>query len=391
MPRRLFLFPAMALAAYLPVLACSGDDSTVAPIPDASPTGTPDATSLPEAASSNDAGPMKDGSPAPGVVTFSYRPAWSGVTSVAVVGGFGQATDWMAATPFLTLTSDGSGGFTGKAPLPVGMYAYVFLVKGDADTATPSTFQRFVIDPDNPAYTPCPAQSPTFDKNAPNPCSQLTMPQPAAATLYHLKGTVTYDGAARAGYIVVLEREEKSSHHFMANRSDSAADGSFDFAMAQGTYRIQVQHPTLLSETDLQRDPLTLQAMRRQISSQVLIAAPSTFAPVDVAYHDYAKLSPVGDAGAPPVTFSYTVIAASLAARLAVYGPGKNVGDPWYASAYSAATSAVFDGGFNTPQALEDAAAPDASYWWGTWQLSGPTDGGVKWAGESMVFPVTFQ
>src|SRR5690242_225074 len=51
-------------------------------------------------------------------VTFSYRPAWQGVTSVGVIGAFGTSDDWDKAKPYLTLTDDGSGNYTGTAMLP---------------------------------------------------------------------------------------------------------------------------------------------------------------------------------------------------------------------------------------------------------------------------------
>jgi hypothetical protein len=53
------------------------------------------------------------------------------VTSVEVYGGFGQSTDW--TMPFLTLTNDGSGTFTGSATLATGTYPYVFYVTGGTD------------------------------------------------------------------------------------------------------------------------------------------------------------------------------------------------------------------------------------------------------------------
>src|ERR1700687_2623913 len=63
-------------------------------------------------------------------VAFAYTPQWQGVTQVDVFGAFGQPGDW--TQPLTTLASDGAGGFTGKAQLPAGQYAYVFNVIGDA-------------------------------------------------------------------------------------------------------------------------------------------------------------------------------------------------------------------------------------------------------------------
>jgi hypothetical protein len=323
-------------------------------------------------------------------VTFSYTPEWTGATAVTVIGGFGQSTDWMPGTPFLTLTSDGKGGFTGTAELATGTYLYVFQVTGDTAAADPTTFQRYVIDPTEPDYDACPAASPTYDKNDPNPCSELTVPQPAAATLYHITGKVTYDGAAKGGYLVLLERDEKSSHHFPVNRTTSTKAGDFDVEMAKGTYRIQVQYPTFISKTDAERDPLKLLAVRRSISAAAPITASTAFPTVDVAYKDYDKMSPIDGSAPLPATFDYTVIAGASDAYLAVYGPGANIGDPWYMGASGTAKSATFDGGFNTKQATQPSAEAGTKYAWGTWQVF-PSDGGVQWKGESMVFPVTFE
>jgi hypothetical protein len=338
--------------------------------------------------------PGADASGPLSTVSFEYTPQWSGVTSVAVIGGFGQATDWMPKSPLVTLTSQSQGGkFTGSVQLPAGTYLYVFLVTGDAAASKPSTYTRYVMDPTNPAFVAVPQASPTFDKNAVNPCSELTVPQPAAAPLNHLKGTVTYDGAPKSGYLVLLERNEPMYHHFAVNRTDTASDGTFDCVMAPGKYRVQVLYPTYLSQTDADRNPLVLQALRRSISGTKEISATTTFEPVELADHDYDKLSPV-DAGALPlpVTFTYTVLPSASAAQLQLYGPGASIGDPWYTGgAYSAATSAVFDGGFNTTKATTPSPEAGTSYWWGTSQQSGSADGGVVWEGETMVFPIQFQ
>jgi hypothetical protein len=118
------------------------------------------------------------------------------------------------------------------------------------------------------------------------------------------------------------------------------------------------------------------------------------FEPVELADHDYDKLVPGdGDAGALPlpVTFTYTLLPTASSAQLQLYGPGNSIGDPWYTSGYSQATSADFDGGFNTKKALTPSPEAGTSYWWGTSEQSGSADGGVVWQGESMVFPIQFQ
>src|SRR5271170_4875204 len=83
-------------------------------------------------------------------VAFSYTPEWTGATAVTVLGGFGQSTDW--TMPFLTLSSNGSGGFTGTAELASGTYLYVFHVTGDSAGAVPATYTRYVVDPTDPAF-----------------------------------------------------------------------------------------------------------------------------------------------------------------------------------------------------------------------------------------------
>ena len=323
-------------------------------------------------------------------VTFRFAPAWSGVRAVTVLGGFGSATDW--TMPLLTLTADSSGVFTGTATLPDGQYLYLFEVTGDAAAAQPAAFKRYAIDPLEPDFAACPTASPTYDAKNPNPCSQLTVPQPAAAAAYHITGTVTYDGKAVGGYLVVVERDEAQSHHFFANRSHSVQDGTFDLEVAAGHYRMQVLHPTFLALTDAARDPAALLATRRALSSSFATTGAVALNPAEVAYHDYAQLSPQASDGgeALPTTFHFTVVAGALAARMAVYGPGANIGDPWFASPYGIATSVVFDGGFNTAQATQTEVQPGTVYHWGTWQQAPIPDGGVEWTRESMVLPISF-
>ncbi|HEY1958333.1 MAG TPA: carboxypeptidase regulatory-like domain-containing protein [Polyangiaceae bacterium] len=374
---RLFFFSAVAVA----MLACSPSSGT----DDAGPadTGTSDVTT-------NDVVVPSDGG-GPSTVTFAYTPQWSGVTAVTVFGGFGQATDWTA--PFATLTSDGKGGFTAQAKLPSGQYLYVFKVVGDADAGTNAAkYPRFAIDPSDSDFAPCPSESPTYDANNPNPCSELTVPQSTPAALAHVSGVVVSDGAPIAGYLVQLDREEKNSHHFFVNRVTTQSDGKFDLLAAPGSYRIQVLHPTFLSETDEQRDPKMLAALRRDISSAFPVASGTLTIPSpEVAFHGYGSFSPV-DSGTLPTTFTFD--SNSNKARLDVYGTGKDggapsIGDPWYSSALTTSGSAVFDGGFDTPQANETSAALGERYFWGI-EENLATDAGVTWTAQSMVFDITF-
>jgi hypothetical protein len=81
-----------------------------------------------------DAAPAIDAAPdASTTATFSYTPSWPGVQAVAVIGAFGQATDW--TTPLVTLTASG-GTFTGAAQLTPGDHAYLFKVVGLAGSNT---------------------------------------------------------------------------------------------------------------------------------------------------------------------------------------------------------------------------------------------------------------
>lgn len=380
----ILFFASTSIAAAL-AAACSGSDAADPLGPkDQADSGHPD-TSLPPTGDSAPPVTPDTGPPPSNTVTFKYVPSWIGVKTVTVLGAFGTAMDWKQ--PFVTLADDGKGTFTGTATLPAGQYLYVFKVTGDSAAAQPAMYARYAIDPGNPAYADCPADSPTFDKNAPNPCSQLTVPQAAAAPTYHVKGLVTSAGAAIAGYLVVLEREEPKSHHFYVDRMTTGTDGTFDLLAATGTYRLQVQHPTFIAENDTQRTPDTLAAMRRSISSSFLLGTDTTINAAEIAYDGYAAMAP-RDAGTLPTTFTFSVVPGAKTARLAVYGPGNNIGDPWYSGAATKATSAEFDGGFNTKQASDGGLVPDATYWWGTEQQFAQPEGGVAWTGQSMVFPI---
>jgi hypothetical protein len=377
--------------------------------------GSPDATldaAAEDAADSGieaavDASDASDAS-ATNTVTFQYTPGWSGVTAVQVIGGFGLPTDWKPLEPLVDMVADGHGGFSGTAELPNGTYSYLYLVTGDEAAAAPATFARYVIDPANPEYMVCPQASPTFTDAAPQPCSQVTVPQPTAPTLYHVRGSVTDNGTPEANYLVLIERDETGSHHFAANRTntegkvdggapDAGGVGTFDLLVAKGKYRLQVLHPTFLAKTDEQRSPVSLQAMRRAISSTVEVSATTTFPNVDMVYKaaDYDALAPLGDGdgGATlPTHFAYTVIVGSHQAQVAVYGPGSSVGDPWWESATEHDGGTVlFDGGFDLGTAAGTAVQPGTRYWWGMWQYPAASDAGVAWSNQSMVFPITWQ
>ncbi|HEX8790855.1 MAG TPA: hypothetical protein VF765_07870 [Polyangiaceae bacterium] len=336
---------------------------------------------------------------APVSVTFAYTPQWDGVTKVDVVGGFGQASDWSKTQSFLALTKGAGGTWSGSAMLPPGTYLYVFRVTGDAQAAMPANYPRYAVDPLQTAFAACPMQSPTYSKIDKNPCSQLTVTAsggPAPATGVHVKGTVMLDGAAAMGWMVVLEREETmtatANHHYFANRLTTGNDGSFDLVASMGHYRLQIQAPTLLSQTDLDRDPTSLNTLRRAISASFPIAASDLMIPSpDVGFHAYAQFAPTGDGGSLPTQFSFE---NGTSARLDLYGgPGDggvvDIGDPWFASAPTTDGGAVFGGDFTTMQAMQDAAAPGTRYMWGTEEPYG-ADASVAWTNQSLVFPIVW-
>lgn len=362
--------------------ACSDSASSIPPGnagPEAPPSPAPPAS---------DGGAADSAAPRP--LTFSYRPSWKGVKTVEVLGAFGQATDWKK--PFITLADDGSGTFTGTAPaLANGHYAYLFRTVGDeaGGAAKADTLAHFIIDPTDSAFAPCPAGAPTYSAIVPNPCSDLTVPQPGGAALLHARGVVQSHGAPIAGYLVEIEREEPKSHHMLADRMTTGADGTFDLAVAAGTYRFQVLHPTFYAMTDAQRTgPETLAAVRRSLSSPMKIDADHTFNAAEVSYDGYAAMTPRGSATLP-TTFTFAVPAGTKV-RAAVYGPGAEIGDPWWVAPLGTTTSDEFDGGFNTSKAADGGLKPDASYSWGTEQQYAMPAGGVTWTAQSMVFPVQF-
>jgi hypothetical protein len=334
-------------------------------------------------------------------VTFAYRPQWSGVTKVEVVGGFGQPTDWSKTASLVTLAKDSSGNYTATVTLPPGTYLYLFRVTGDAQAADPATYVRYAVDPLDTAFAPCPMQSPTYSKIDANPCSQLVVgatgaPPPAAPV--HVKGTLTVDAAPAAGWLVVLEREEPKSHHFFANRVTTGSDGSFDLVGSAGHYRLQAQHPSFLSETDQQLDPLAAvdaggSVLRRAVSNAFPLATSDvTVAAPDLAFHAYPRFAPVGDGGSLPTQFTFE---SGTQARLDVYGSLMDggvveIGDPWYAGADTTDGGAVFSGAFNTHAAMQDAAVPGTRYMWGTEEPWG-MDAGVAWVKQTMAFPIVWQ
>jgi hypothetical protein len=384
---RLFLMGASA-ASVLVAVACSSSDSS-APIPSPVVTNSP---TPPEGSADGDAPPSGDAATTaspPTPVSFAYKPSWKGAVKVEVLGAFGLATDW--TSPFLTLTDSGDGTFRGTSPpLATGKYPYVFRVTGDEAGPTPAKYVRYAIDPALSTYTPCPTSSPTYAKaTPPNPCSELVLPAGEAPALAHVRGHVLLQGAPTAGYLVMIEREESDAHHYFVDRTTSGADGSYDLVVAPGTWRVSVLHPTFYAMTDTQRtDPALFAAVRRTLASPIPISGDVVLNAAEVSFGSYAAMEPRN--GAPlPTTFTFAITPGAKA-HAAVYGPGKNVGDPWWTGPLGSATTSVFDGGFTTPAAGDAGLEPDAHYAWGTEEVHPkPADGGlVSWTAQSMVFPI---
>jgi hypothetical protein len=321
---------------------------------------------------------------APPVTTFTYTPGWDGVVSVDVVGAALGAT---GAWPTLaSLTNDGTGTFTGTATLAPGEYDYLFHITGDAAAGNKAaTLARYAIDPASADFEPCPMDSPTYSAEM-NPCGKLAVPQGGAPALYHITGKVVVAGAAAANYLVLVEREEMDTHHFFANRATTGTDGTYDFAVASGSYRIQVQHPTYESKTDMQLQPKMLDQMRRNISAAFPVAAAVAVSDAEMGYTGYDTFAPL-TSGTLPTTFTFP---SGMATHLDLYGDGNEIGDPWFNSPVTSTGSATFDGTFNTAKAMDPKVVAGTQYWWGL-ELPHPgTGGGVAWTQQTMVFPITW-
>ncbi|HEY1549872.1 MAG TPA: carboxypeptidase-like regulatory domain-containing protein [Kofleriaceae bacterium] len=329
-------------------------------------------------------------------VAFMYKPAWTGVQSVDVIGGFGMGSgvDWV--TPIATLTEGSDGSFTGSAMVPAGTYPFLFHVVGDNAAGSGSaTYSRYALDETVAEFEQCP-DGPTAG-NDPNPCSLVTVPQDNPETMYAVKGTVTLGGSDAAKYLVVLERDEPSSHHFFVNRLGTGANGTYTFRVAAGTYRVQVQWAGYESTKDSAVNPAKQDTVRRTISSAFAVAATTQVSNADVMPPDYSTFGPSGSASPLPTTFTFPAVAAT---HLDVYGPGAEIGDPWYAGSATATGSAAFDGTFNTAQAGSDTVDKSDTYSWGIeWAQTdivtgsgggSGSDNGAKWTAQSLVYPVSW-
>jgi hypothetical protein len=350
-------------------------------------------SSTTDAGTRADATEPPDGDPgdagASATVIFEYTPQWAGVTRVDVVGGFGTSTDWSTTEALVTLKKSGSV-YSGTAALSPGNYAYLLRITGDAQATTPTTYERYAVDPQQVAIVACPPASPTYNKAFVQPCSQVTVTAAGAtkAAAVHVKGRVVKDGAAAPNWMVWIERQEPKFRSYFVNRTTVGSDGAFDLVASAGTYRLLVQYPTLLSDNDLSRDPNALAALRQSTSAPFELDAGEVVVPTpDVAFHEYGLFSPAGDGGSLPTRFTFE----KGEAVFEVYGgPGDGgvitAGGPWFA-ATSTDGGATFEGEFTATGIPQDAAVPGTRYLWGTEQPFG-ADAGLSWTNQSMVLPI---
>jgi hypothetical protein len=338
-------------------------------------------------------------------VTFSYTPGWAGVNAVDLYGAFGTSTDW--TSPYMTLTANADNTvYSGSAMLVAGTYTYLFQVIGDdaAATGKTTTHPQYSLDPTQTGYAACPSGAPTYSATAtpPNPCSQLAVPQGAAATLYTISGTVDQNGSAAGSYLVVVERDEETStpatHHYFANRATTAANGTYSLSVAPGHYLVDIEYPGYESMEDSQLDPVTEGILRRDVSSVFDVTAAAQAIPtVDMVYAGYATFLPTGTVATTPAATTFT-FPTTTAAKLDIYGNGNEIGDPWYAAAATTTGgSAAFGSGasageFNTKQAGSAMGQPPTAgtkYWWGL-ELPLAASGGVAFTQQTMVMPITW-
>jgi hypothetical protein len=314
-------------------------------------------------------------------VTFSYTPGWEGVVSVDVIGGFGQSNDW--TSPLVSLTQAGST-FSGTYQLPAGQYLYLFHVTGDSAAGNQAaTYDRYALDPTQSAFVVCPPDSPTYGKD-PNPCSQLTVPVGGSPTLYNITGRVLVSGTPTGGFLVVLERNEPSSHHFFVNRTTSADDGTYTVPAAAGTYHVQIEHPQLESKNDSQLDPAKLGIARKDTSDAFALSGDQTIGDVDMAF-DYSAFAPTTGTPTLPTTFTF---GSGSKTTLEIYGPGNEIADPWYNGTSTTGGTSSFDGTFNTPKAQTPMVLVGTQYMWGI--EAAQTISHLKFTVQSLVYPITW-
>ncbi|HEY1557434.1 MAG TPA: hypothetical protein VGF94_21510 [Kofleriaceae bacterium] len=361
----------------------AGDAAADTP-PDAAPTplALMCAVTLGDAIAPN---PCPAPSGADGHADFCFRPQWPGVTSVDVYGGFGQATDW--TQPYVSLTNDGSGTFTGGAALVDGSYPYLFRVHGTVDNLVKNG--QYLLDQTNASFVPAPAQAPGGGGTIPRAVSQLVVPQ-VASTLHHLTGKVIYGATAQPCFAIALEIGELRAgstvlaEHDTANFVESGTDGSFELDVADGEVMAVVRYPFEL--TGMQApypDPATTPTLGYARTTQQIAGADLALDALDVTYSetDYSAMSPTGGTGSLPQTFALSVLPAAQTASVAVSATNIAGNDAKYQSTPSTTTAVTWDGTFGGGQ----QAMTGTTYYWGTWQQ------GATWTAESLLFPIVFQ
>jgi hypothetical protein len=333
--------------------------------------------------------PAPNPCPAPvaksGQVSFCFRAGWSGVTAVEVYGGFhNDASDWKM--PFASLTDDGTGTFTATVALADGSYPYLYRTHGAADGLVKDG--QYLLDQENPQFEPNPPMAPLQRS-----VSVVTVPQ-VAPTLRHLRGALTFAGQPLPCYSVALDAGELRqngkvlSEHTTANFAESAADGTFDFPVADGPMLIAVRFPFGLVTG--YPDPAQTGSSGIARTGVTVAGADVTLDPVDLAYPDYALMAPAsGGAQALPVTFQYSVIPGAQTAAASVIATNIAGNDPAWEGPFDNTGSATFDGTLGGNGGMVVAGK---QYYWGSWQRFPPrSDGGVSWVAESLLYPITFQ
>ncbi len=322
-----------------------------------------------------------------GKADFCFRPQWQGVTAVDLYGQFSPGDDW--SRPRASLTDDGTGTFivTGVTVPDGGPYPYLFKVTGDTDNVV--TGNTWFEDQTNPAFI-----GPIDGAPIKRSISSLTVPQPAAAALHHVTGKVMYGDAAQPCFIVaidvgeVLDGTKVVSEHSTGNYAETAADGSYDFAIANGQVQTAVRYPFFLAgATAPYPDPMTTPSIGIARQTVQLAGADIALDPLDVTFAatDYAAMSPTsGTAPLPtkaaPLTFTIDLIAGAQTATIAVIGNNIAGDDADFQSKPSTMTSVEWDGTIG----MNGSAQADTPYFWGTWQQL------ATWNEQSLLFPIEF-
>src|ERR1700733_6146142 len=283
-----------------------------------------------------------------GQATFCYRPQWPGVTSVDVLGGFGNADDWTA--PLASLTDQGDGTWSVTVPLTGGPYPYIFHVLGSTDSVIPKVGEDF-DDQTNPSFLPPPAASPSARS-----VSQLTLPQ-VAAPIYHLRGSVTLSGEAQPCFVAEIDVGELLkpggdlvlSEHGTGNFVEIGADGTFDVPITDGPVLVNIKYPFGL--TTSYPDPMTTPSLGVTRTTTTIADADLTLDPADFTYPTtaYAAMSPAaGTSQSPPIAFAWSLVDGASGSYMSITATNIAGNDPAYTSGtFGAATTQTWDGKLN--------------------------------------------